>query len=40
MNALIAGLVFLIMVSVIIYILMLAGRLVKAVEEIANKLSD
>jgi hypothetical protein len=40
MNALIAGLVFLIMVSVIIYILILAGRLAKAVEKIANKLGD
>ena len=40
MNALIAGLVFLIMVSVIIYILILAGRLAKAVEKITNKLGD
>ena len=40
MNTLFAGLGFLIWLGLVIYVLTLATRLVKAVEQIANKLKD
>jgi len=40
MNALFAGVGFLIWLGLVIYVLSLATRLVKAVEQIANKLKD
>ena len=40
MNTIIAGIVFLTLLVVVIYMLSLAARLVKAVEKIANQINN